>query len=287
MRFKPIQKPLLCKPVIDRLLRAEAREEIIKISLDLGRSLHECLIQREGVMIDDQLIKWEELKKASKKERDIFMVVDGKLFSLSISSGHFYKLVFVSWGHPPTLEIDGIHMHRIKDITPDKDAWMKVKLCGDLRCKRVLDTCMGLGYTAITALKMGACSIVTVEIDENVIELARLNPWSRELEDEKIDFRLGDITNLIEEFKEEFDAIIHDPPRFSLAGELYGLEFYRKLNKALKLGGKLVHYVGQPGIVRGRAIWRGVIKRLREAGFDVRYDENSRCVYGTKIMRRF
>ena len=284
MRFKPIQRPLLCKPVIDRLLKAKDREEVVKISLDLGRSLHGCLIRREGVVIDDQLIRWEELKKASKKERDIFMIVDGKLFSLSISSRHFYKLVFVSWGHPPTLEIDGIHMHRIKDITPDKDAWMKVKLCGDLRCKRVLDTCMGLGYTAITALKMGACNIVTVEIDENVVELARLNPWSRELEDEKIDFRLGDIMDLIEEFEEEFDAIIHDPPRFSLAGELYGLEFYRRLNKALKRRGKLVHYVGQPGIVRGKAIWRGVIKRLREAGFDVKYDEGSRCVHGVKIM---
>ena len=283
MRFKSIQRPLLCKPVIDRLLKAKDREEVVKISLDLGRSLHECLIRREGVVIDDQLIRWEELKKASKKERDIFMIVDGKLFSLSISSRHFYKLVFVRWGHPPTLEIDGIHMHRIKDITPDKDAWMKVKLCGDLRCKRVLDTCMGLGYTAITALKMGACNIVTVEIDENVVELARLNPWSRELEDEKIDFRLGDIMDLIEEFEEEFDAIIHDPPRFSLAGELYGLEFYRRLNKALKRRGKLVHYVGQPGIVRGKAIWRGVIKRLRETGFDIKYDEGSRCVHGVKV----
>ena len=283
MKFKPVWKPLLCKPVIDRLLKAKGREEIVKISLDLGRGLHECVIRGEGVIIDDQLIRWEELERASKRERDIFMVIDGKLFSLSLSGRHFYKLVFIGWGRPPTLEIDGIHMHRIKDITPDEDAWMKVKLCGDLRCKRVLDTCMGLGYTAITALKMGACNIVTVEIDENVVELARLNPWSKELEDEKIDFRLGDIMDLIEEFEEEFDAIIHDPPRFSLAGELYGLEFYRRLNKALKRRGKLVHYVGQPGIVRGKAIWRGVIKRLREAGFDVKYDEGSRCVHGVKV----
>jgi len=283
MRFRPILRPLLCKPMIDRLLRARDHEEVVKISLDLGRSLHECSIRGEGVMIDDQLIRWEELERASKRERDIFMVADGRLLSLSISGRHFYKLVFIGWGHPPTLEIDGIHMHRIKDITPDRDAWMKVKLCGDLRCKRVLDTCMGLGYTAIAALKMGACRIITVEVDENVVELARLNPWSKELSDERIDFRLGDIRELIDGFRGEFDAIVHDPPRFSLAGELYSLEFYRKLNKALRLGGRLVHYVGQPGIVKGRAIWRGVMRRLREAGFDVRYDSRSRCVYGVKL----
>ena len=284
MRFRPLRRPLLCKPVIDRLLKARGREDVVRISLDLGRSLHECSIRGEGVMIDDQLIGWEELEKASRRERDVFMVADGKLISLSISGRHFYKLVFIGLGHPPTLEIDGIHMHRIKDVTPDRDAWMKVRLCGDLRCRRVLDTCMGLGYTAITALKMGACSVVTVEIDENVVELARLNPWSRELGDERIDFRLGDITNLVEEFQGEFDAIIHDPPRFSLAGELYGLEFYRKLNRALRRGGRLVHYVGQPGIVRGKAIRRGVVKRLREAGFDVKYDESSRCAYGVKVL---
>jgi len=284
MRFRPLRRPLLCKPVIDRLLKARGREDSVKVSLDLGRSLHECPVLEEGVMIDDQLIGWEELERASRRERDIFMVADGKLISLSISGRHFYKLVFIGLGRPPTLEIDGIHMHRIKDITPDRDAWMKVRLCGDLRCRRVLDTCMGLGYTAITALRMGACSVVTVEIDENVVELARLNPWSRELGDERIDFRLGDITNLVEEFQGEFDAIIHDPPRFSLAGELYGLEFYRKLNRALRRGGRLVHYVGQPGIVRGKAIRRGVVKRLREAGFDVKYDESSRCAYGVKVL---
>ena len=88
---------------------------------------------------------------------------------------------------------------------------------------------------------------------------------------------------MIDGFHGEFDAIVHDPPRFSLAGELYSLKFYRRLNKALRLGGRLVHYVGQPGVVKGRAIWRGVMRRLREAGFDVRYDSRSRCVYGVKL----
>ncbi|HDJ66259.1 MAG TPA: hypothetical protein ENF33_00895, partial [Nitrososphaeria archaeon] len=77
MKFKPVWKPLLCKPVIDRLLKAKGREEIVKISLDLGRGLHECVIRGEGVIIDDQLIRWEELERASKRERDIFMVIDG------------------------------------------------------------------------------------------------------------------------------------------------------------------------------------------------------------------
>ena len=102
MRFRPILRPLLCKPMIDRLLKAKGREGVVKISLDLGRSLHECSIRREGVMIDDQLIGWEELERASKRKRDIFMVVDGRLLSLSISGRHFYKLVFIGWAiHQP------------------------------------------------------------------------------------------------------------------------------------------------------------------------------------------
>jgi len=80
-----------------------------------------------------------------------------------------------------------------------------------------------------------------------------------------------------------FDAVIHDPPRMPLAGSLYSLEFYVKLARALKPGGKIVHYVGQPGIHRGRRIWKGVLERLRQAGFDASYDERSRCVYGRKL----
>ena len=69
------------------------------------------------------------------------------------SGKHFYKLA--KTGGAPTLEIDGIRMHRTKDTTPDRMRWKKSKILG-LRHGKVLDTCMGLGYTAIQADEYGA-----------------------------------------------------------------------------------------------------------------------------------
>ena len=64
-----------------------------------------------------------------------------------------------------------------------------------------------------------------------------------------------------------FSAIIHDPPRMALSPELYTLEFYQQLFRVLKKGGKLYHYTGSPGEKRGISIAKGVVKRLKEAGF--------------------
>ncbi|HHI00479.1 MAG TPA: SAM-dependent methyltransferase, partial [Thermococcus litoralis] len=65
-----------------------------------------------------------------------------------------------------------------------------------------------------------------------------------------------------------FDAIIHDPPRFSLAGQLYSEEFYAELFRILKPKGRLFHYVGNPGKkYRRKDLQRGVMERLRNVGF--------------------
>ena len=281
MRFKPVEKPLLCKPVAEKLLEARILgKRTVEISLDLGRSTQAVELSGEGALVGGILVKWDELERVSERARDIYAVEGDGLKPVSIASRHFYKLVLVKWGAPPTLEIDGIHMHRVLDVTPAEDAEMKVRLLGGIRCRRVLDVCTGLGYTAITALRKGACKIVTIEKDENVLEIARLNPWSRELADDRVELKLGDAFEVVSEYDEAFDAVIHDPPRFSLSGELYSLEFYRRLAKALKPGGRIVHYVGQPGVHKGRKIWKGVLDRMRKAGFDVRYDEKTRCVHG-------
>lgn len=277
-------KPVLCYHIFSELSRAwkmGLRE--VSISLDLGFSQEYVKLSEEGVEIRGELIDWSELEIISKKPRDIFFIDGGRIFSASISREHFYKLVFVKWGKPPTLEIDGIHMHRVKDVTPDIDTKMKISLLGNLKCCRVLDTCTGLGYTAIEALKKGACSIISFEVDQNVLELSCLNPWSRELENDKIKIFNVDVYEGLEECGEEcFDVIIHDPPRISLAGELYSLEFYKKLFKVLRKNGRIVHYIGQPGIHSGKRIWRGVLERMRQAGFHVKHDPRSRCVYGVK-----
>ncbi|MCS7125356.1 MAG: RsmD family RNA methyltransferase [Aigarchaeota archaeon] len=283
INYKWIDKPVLCQPIVLKILEAlKNKYSEVKVSLNLGLTEEVCKIVGDSVVIRDSIIELEKLEEIVSRSRDIYYVQEGELIPVSIIGEHFYKLVLVKWGHPPTLEIDGIHMHRVKDFTPDVDTKMKLSLIRDLKCCKVLDTCTGLGYTAIESIKRGACQVITFEIDENVLKIAHLNPWSRWLEDSRIKIFHGDVSKSVEEYREYFDIVIHDPPRISLAGELYGLQFYQKLAKTLKTGGRIVHYVGQPGILSGKKIWKGVMERMRMAGFDVKYDQASRCVYGWK-----
>jgi hypothetical protein len=65
-----------------------------------------------------------------------------------------------------------------------------------------------------------------------------------------------------------FDSVIHDPPRFSLAGELYGERFYREIHRVLKRRGALFHYTGNPHLLkRGASFVDHAAQRLRAAGF--------------------
>lgn len=90
---------------------------------------------------------------------------------------------------------------------------------------RVLDTCMGLGYTAIAAGRQiqkkpgDGGSVVTFEYDLASIEMSSYNPWSQQLFDGSlpITIRQGDACELISDYYDEpFDVIIHDPPAKAL-----------------------------------------------------------------------
>ena len=64
------------------------------------------------------------------------------------------------------------------------------------------------------------------------------------------------------------DAILHDPPRFGIAGELYSQVFYDHLARVIKRKGRLFHYTGTPNkLTSGRDVPNEVAKRLRQAGF--------------------
>jgi len=158
-------------------------------------------------------------------------------------------------------------MHRIKGIDPHLDTLKKVRTIGPIT-GRVLDTCTGLGYTAIEAAKT-ADQVTTIELDPTVLEVARLNPWSRQLfDDPKIQQVVGDSFDEIESFEDGvFSRIIHDPPTFSLAGDLYSGEFYRHLFRVVKRKGRVFHYIGDLESRSGRNVTRGVVRRLQEAGF--------------------
>ena len=89
----------------------------------------------------------------------------------------------------------------------------------------------------------------------------------------------ADVNDYIQQFETgSFDAIIHDPPRFSLAGELYGEKFYREIHRVLKRRGVLFHYTGNPHqLKRGSSFMDHAAQRLRDAGF-------SKVTKVTKLM---
>ena len=53
----------------------------------------------------------------------------------------------------------------------------------------------------------------------------------------------------------------------AMAGELYSAEVYSELCRVLRPGGKLYHYIGDPDSKASGRLFKGVIERLRAAGF--------------------
>ena len=180
-----------------------------------------------------------------------------------------YKLV------DGTIKIDGVRMHQTARVTPKKDAEARIRL---LRVKPgyfALDVCTGLGYSSLELARAG-CRVLTVEKDENVLELAGKNPASEGLfNNPKIQIEIADACAFVPTLSDHtFDVICHDPPRLSFAGELYSASFYRELFRVLKTGGRIFHYTGKPGEKTGKNIPRGVKERLTEVGFsNIRWSE--------------
>ncbi|WP_297534646.1 methyltransferase domain-containing protein [Thermococcus sp.] len=239
------------------------------VNLNLRKTNRTWEIKREGdefIFPDGTRVSKDVIERIARDEDSVYFVKNGGVYKAAIAGEHYYKLVPTI---PPTIEINGIRMHRTKGVNPLQDTRNKVNAVRPKEGETVLDTCMGLGYTAIEASKRGAY-VITIERDKNVIELAKINPWSRELfTGGKIQVIHGDAFEVVRKFRDEsFDVIIHDPPRFSLAGQLYSEEFYRELFRVLKPGGRLFHYVGNPGKrYRRKDLQRGVMERLRRAGF--------------------
>jgi len=276
---------LLTSYVAQQVLQMKDRvNEVVEISLDLGLSKQRCTVLKEGLLVkDDVIISWDCLEEIAGDDRGVYTAEAEPKKLCFFSGGHFYMLVATAWGHAPTVEIDGIHMHRVKDAFPEQDALKKVKLLGRISCKKVLDLCTGLGYTAIWEKRLGACKVITVEKDRNVLELARYNPWSRELFAYGIEIVEKDAVEYVKQVDMEFDAILHDPPTIKLAGELYSLDLYKNLYRILRKNGVLVHYVGSPGARGGVRIYAGVMKRMRKAGFMVSFDRSTECVKAVKV----
>lgn len=260
--------PLLTLPAAEALLAARAAAAPAWTgSLDLGRSSGEAVLAAHDW-------QWRGLRypyPSGLKDRTIYYW-DGDAFEpVSRFSGSLIKLVPTEWG-APTFEIDGIKMLPTSKESPVDDARRKVALIEPYG-KSVLDTCGGLGYFAACCLDAGVARLQSFEKNADVLWLRRVNPWSPDPDAPAAGGRLrlaqADVVQAITQIPDaSVDAVLHDPPRFGIAGELYSQAFYAQLARVLRRGGRLFHYTGSPNrLTSGRDVPREVQKRLQLAGF--------------------
>jgi len=260
--------PLLTLAVIERWRAARAAgETVVECSLDLQRTT-------TSVELLDDAWLWQGKRYPRLevcKERTIYHWTGAGFEAISRYNGSLIKLVPTEWG-PPTFEIDGIKMLPTARVSPYADAERKVGLIRPSG-KVILDTCGGLGYFAAWCVAGRAVRVLSFERNPDVLWLRGLNPWSP-TPDAVLQLTLADTVSRIGTLPDEsVDAILHDPPRFGIAGELYSGAFYGQLARVLKRGGLLFHYTGAPNkLSRGRDLAMEVIARLSQAGFATELD---------------
>ncbi len=260
--------PLLTRPVAETLCAArDAGADEWQGSLTLG-------LTRDQVRLSAQDWQWRgqfHPYPGTLKDRTIYYRDGDGYTPVARFSGSLIKLVPTEWG-APTFEIDGIKMLPTSKASPFEDARRKVALV-EPAGKVVLDTCGGLGYFAACCLEAGVARIHSFEKNADVLWLRTLNPWSPDPEADASGGRLllvhADVSQAIAAFADaSVDAVLHDPPRFGIAGELYSQAFYDQLARVLRRGGRLFHYTGSPNkLTSGRDVPREVEKRLEKAGF--------------------
>jgi len=261
--------PLLTLEVHEALLAARAAGlSTLECSLDLGRSVVTVAVSASGWLWNGRQFPFLDVCK----DRTIYHWAGEGFEPVARFTNSLIKLVPTEWG-PPTFEIDGIKMLPTARVSPYADAERKVGLIQP-RGKLVLDTCGGLGYFAAWCLHGGALRVLSWEKNPDVIWLRSLNPWSPDHigqggEASALTLSNGDIVEHIATLPgESVDAVLHDPPRFGIAGELYSQTFYDQLARVLRPKGRLFHYTGTPNkLTSRRDVPNEVATRLRRAGF--------------------
>jgi len=253
-----------------KMMEAQKRGQItVTVSTDLNLTESDIRLQPDYVLFPSgEQLDWKSIEDISGNETACYYVEANTAKAIkgfSEFSGRFYGLMPTD--SAPTMLISGIPMHRIKDTNPHQDTLNKIKAVAPIKGD-VLDTTTGLGYTAVEAAKT-ARHVTTIEIDPTAQEIARFNPWSQALFNHpKITQVIGDAFEEIEKLAaDSFSTIIHDPPMFTLAGDLYSLAFYQQAFRVLKDNGRIFHYIGDPESKSGARVTAGVIRRLQEAGF--------------------
>jgi predicted methyltransferase len=227
----------------------------IEISLDLNLTKTSIKIKDQKLILNNKSI---EIPKT--KTKNCYLIKKGKLEPIQFFSqetNSLYKLIPTS--NKPLLQISGTSMHKKEFV----DLIKKDKPKGIL-----LDSGTGLGYTAIQAAKT-ADKVITIELDPNVIEITKINPWSQELfTNKKIESKQGDLEEELINFPNNyFNHIIQDTGEFKKTGNLFSLSHYQQIFNKLKPRGTFYHYVPQPQKTKGRSLVQEIIPRLKQAGF--------------------
>lgn len=270
------------KVLIDVQKDAEKAPVNLVMSIDMGRTESQLEADVEGIRLDGSLLAtWKEIKKISKKESRCYALYDDGSKPWHVTTMSATTGIPASLCPPlkeqgaPTIILGGFTMHRLSgdDMNPFEDTLNKVQAANIRRGSRVLDTCMGLGYTAIGAARETGeqGNVITIEYDDASVEMCAHNPWSQELFDKSLPIVIqrGDTCELAKSFEDaSFDHIIHDPPARALCRtDLYGLDFYKELHRVLASQGTLLHYIGNPSSKESGRLYAGVMARLTDAGF--------------------
>ncbi len=286
------------------LVADRAGKDCVEVSLDLNLSSRSWQIQDHFLVLDLPDSQSEILWKLDIRDLDSVASAGNKVFGfdgetlapIEVRADGYYKLVPTS--SAPTLEINGIKMHRSKDIEPLEDARLKTELVVRTG-NNVLDTCGGLGYSALFAVKAGAKQVISTEKSHSVIRIRQQNPWLLPREGswqtpevlERIQLTNVDINGFIQTLPDNsFDAVIHDPPRFcSATGDLYGKVFYGQLARVMRIGARLFHYTGSPKKIKNQDRFiRNAMKRLEQAGFSkVSFNDHLQGIYAEKARPLF
>jgi predicted methyltransferase len=249
-------------------------ETAIETSLDLGKTRVIVDLKEGKVILPNK--KKAELPKIRDDDKTCYIIEKNKFVKLQFFAEETNKLYqLVPTQNKPILKISGTPMHKMHFIERIKKAQLR---------GIILDSGTCLGYTAIAAAH-NAKQVITIEWDPNVIEVAKLNPWSQELfTSPNIKQLIGDLTVEIKKFPaEHFDNIILDAGTVHESGDFFAKSNYVEVYRVLKHGGKLYHYLPQSGINRGRDYIGEIIHRLKDVGFkNIQRDEESSSVSAEK-----
>ncbi len=258
---------------LQKIRTALRRQTETEISLDAGKTAQPVTVTTSEIRGNGFTLPLPPSALLNRQDdRTILIFRNGhweKWQYFNPTTQRLYKPVFVAEGKPPTIEISGIKMHVTENGAPWKDTRRKVSF---LKATHgiVWDTCCGMGYSAMALARLpGVRMVITTEVDPTVLSICRENPWAQDLwRHDAIQVVHANSTQFVRMLRDRtLGAVLHDPPRYALAPELYELPFYQQLHRVLRAGGVLYHYTGNPRKHQEKGLPIRTAERLRKAGF--------------------